>query len=336
MRMNLMRPVFAALVAASLFTFVGCCGSACGDAGSCCSQKQLSRAEQLRAKFDSEDRNYIFVVAHRSDWRHNPENSIPSILSAIEMGADMVEIDVAKTKDGHFVLSHDGKLDRVSDKKGKIKDLTLAEVREARLREGQGGKDAKLTDIRVPTLKEALEVCRGKILVNIDKFNQDPEGITSVISSMGIQKQVVLKGGGDFAYMKQKIGEPWKYIASRDFIYMPIVGSGKTPEEEQKTIAHVKAWDASEYPPPAYEVCVPGGVPKDLFDVIFKSPNRPRLWINTLWDSLAHEHSESLKGDAFTPETVWGWWIDRGATMIQTDDPAALLQYLQKIGRHTL
>ena len=111
MRMNLMRPVFAALVAASLLSFVGCCGSACGDAASSCCQQKQSRAEQLRAKFDSADRDYVFVVAHRSDWRHNPENFIPSILRAIEMGVDMVEIDVAKTKDGHFVLSHDGSLD---------------------------------------------------------------------------------------------------------------------------------------------------------------------------------------------------------------------------------
>ena len=87
MRMDLMRPVFAALVAASLFSFVGCCGSACGDAASSCCQQKQSRAEQLRAKFDSADRDYVFVVAHRSDWRHNPENSIPSILRAIEMGA---------------------------------------------------------------------------------------------------------------------------------------------------------------------------------------------------------------------------------------------------------
>ena len=65
-----------------------------------------------------------------------------------------------------------------------------------------------------------------------------------------------------------------------------------------------------------------------------KSPNKPRLWINTLWDSLAHGHSESLTGDDFTPERVWGWCLDLGATMIQTDRPADCIRYLDACGRH--
>lgn len=98
-----------------------------------------SRAELLREKFDSGDTNYVFVIAHRADWRHHPENSIPAIEGAIAMGVDMVELDVAKTKDGVHVLSHDGRLNRVSNRQGRICDLTLAEVKAARLKSGQGG-----------------------------------------------------------------------------------------------------------------------------------------------------------------------------------------------------
>lgn len=302
----------------------------------CCPGLAQTRAELLREKFDSTDTNYVFVVLHRADWRNHPENSLSSIQSAIQMGGDMVEIDVAKTKDGVHVLSHDGKLDRVSDKQGRICDLTLAEVREARLKEGQGGKDAKLTDERVPTLEEALEVCRGKILVNIDKFNGDPEGITAVIQKMGVARQVVLKGYGDYEYIKGRTGEPWKYVEDHSFIYMPVVGAGTNEAGRAGAQRVFQAWDAQSYAPPAYEVCIPGEPPLEMFADMAKSPNHPRIWINTLWDSLAHNHSESLRGTDFTAERVWGWCLGLGATMIQTDRPADCIAYLEELGRHTL
>ena len=87
-----------------------------------------SRAERLRAKLDSRDRDYVFVVMHRGDWRHAPENSVDAIKGAIALGADVVELDVALTKDGEYVLLHDGTLDRVSDGKGKVYEHTYAEL----------------------------------------------------------------------------------------------------------------------------------------------------------------------------------------------------------------
>lgn len=296
----------------------------------------LTRAEQLRMKFDSDDTNYVFVVLHRADWRHHPENSLSAIQGAIAMGGDVVELDVSKTRDGVHVLSHDGRLDRVSDRKGKISTLTLAEVKEARLKEGQGGAKAALTDEHVPTLEEALNACRGKILVNIDKFNSDPAGITAVIEKLGMARQVVLKGSGDYNYMKKRTGAPWCFVENRSFIYMPIVSSGKNEDALAKVRRTFADWDRAPYAPPAYEVCIPGAAPIALIEDMRKSPNRPRLWINTLWDSLAHEHSESLKGANFTPERVWGWCLGLGATMIQTDRPADCIRYLKSVGRHDL
>ena len=66
-----------------------------------------TRAEKIRAKLDSKDRDYVFVVMHRGDWRNAPENSVDAILGSIKKGADVVELDVAITKDGEYVLVHD-------------------------------------------------------------------------------------------------------------------------------------------------------------------------------------------------------------------------------------
>ena len=58
--------------------------------------------------------NYVFVIAHRADWRGAPENSIQGIENAIRMGVDMVEIDIRRTADGQFILMHDATLNRTS------------------------------------------------------------------------------------------------------------------------------------------------------------------------------------------------------------------------------
>lgn len=71
----------------------------------------------------------VMVIAHRGDWRSAPENSIQAIKNVIEMGVDMVEIDIQKTKDGELVLMHDTKLDRTTTGKGKVSDYTLEEIK---------------------------------------------------------------------------------------------------------------------------------------------------------------------------------------------------------------
>ena len=84
-----------------------------------------NRTEALLSILKSNKPDYIFVVAHRGDWRHAPENSIAAIKSAISIGADMVEIDIQKTKDGDFVLMHDNSIDRTTNGKGYVSNYTI-------------------------------------------------------------------------------------------------------------------------------------------------------------------------------------------------------------------
>ena len=87
-----------------------------------------NRTEALLSILKSNKPDYIFVVAHRGDWRHAPENSIAAIKSAISIGADMVEIDIQKTKDGDFVLMHDNSIDRTTNGKGYVSNYTIKEL----------------------------------------------------------------------------------------------------------------------------------------------------------------------------------------------------------------
>ena len=111
--------------------------------------------ESLIQNLEDSENKEIIVVAHRGDWRHAPENSLQAIQNCIDMGVDMVEIDIRQTKDGHLVLMHDGTIDRTTKGKGKVKSFTLDSLKTFYLLDGLG----KPTPHKIPTLEEAKLCC---------------------------------------------------------------------------------------------------------------------------------------------------------------------------------
>jgi len=106
-----------------------------------------------------------WIIGHRGSPADRPENTLASYRRAIEVGATAVEIDARTTKDGVLVSLHDADLARTADGKGKVGDLTLAEIRAF----DAGSKfDANFAGERVPTVREILELCRGKVDVLFD------------------------------------------------------------------------------------------------------------------------------------------------------------------------
>jgi len=107
------------------------------------------------------------VIAHRGDSAHRPENTLAAFASALEVGAELVELDVQLTADGHVVVLHDGTLDRTTNGRGPVVERTLAEVRalSAGYPELFGSSHA---GERVPTLTEALAFLRGRARVLIE------------------------------------------------------------------------------------------------------------------------------------------------------------------------
>jgi len=107
------------------------------------------------------------IIAHRGDSAHRPENTLASFESALAVGADLIELDVQRTRDGHVVVLHDGTLDRTTNGTGKVFEMTLAEVRAV----SAGYPDrfgTKYSEERVPTLADALKLLRGRARVMIE------------------------------------------------------------------------------------------------------------------------------------------------------------------------
>lgn len=116
-----------------------------------------------------------FIIAHRGDSAHRPENTLASFASALEVGADLVELDVQLTRDGHPVVIHDPTVDRTTDGHGNVADLTLPELR--RLSAGYPERfGSAYSGQRVPTLAEVLNFVRGRCKVMIEI---KPEAVTA-------------------------------------------------------------------------------------------------------------------------------------------------------------
>jgi len=135
----------------------------------------------------------VLVVAHRSCWRQAPENSLAAMDHCIELGADMLEIDVRQTADGQLVVIHDDTVDRTTARTGLVEEFSLAELSTMRLKEGAGGPAAELTSHLIPSLSETLDHLRGRILINLDAKEEVRDQVASLVASKEMQGQVLIK-----------------------------------------------------------------------------------------------------------------------------------------------
>ena len=105
------------------------------------------------------------VTAHRGYSTAAPENTLPAFQLAIDHHSDRTELDVQMTKDGVVMVTHDTSLRRCTGRNANIYDLTFAQVREL-----DAGRwfSARYAGTQIPTLEEVLDLCKGKIQLNIE------------------------------------------------------------------------------------------------------------------------------------------------------------------------
>lgn len=276
------------------------------------------RVSQIRKKLLNCDEKTVMVASHRGDWRNFPENSLEAIESAIKMGVDIVEIDLQRTKDGELILMHDATLDRTSTGTGMIADTTLAYIKTLKLRNGCNIR----TKHNVPTLREALKLAKGRVMLNLDKADRYFEQVYELMKETGTTKQIVMKGNKSADEVKTQYGE---YL--KDVIYMPIVNLDNGDAENQiEQFIH-------DMHPVAFELLYVED--KNKLPIRLKNTLKGKtlIWYNTLWDTMAGGHDDDASLDNI--DNGYGYLIDRlGARIIQTDRPQFLLNYLRSRGLH--
>lgn len=165
------------------------------------------------------------IVAHRGGAKIANENTLSSFQQAIEMGVDMVELDVHMTLDNHVVVCHDMTIDRTTNGAGKIEDMTLQQFKQAVVVDYA----SKLpTSESMPTLREALELMKGKskILLEIKRRNKNQyagleQQIIDMIHEMDMVDQVVIQSFDDQALFTVHQLDPTVRIEKLLFCRLP-------------------------------------------------------------------------------------------------------------------
>jgi glycerophosphoryl diester phosphodiesterase len=257
------------------------------------------------------------VIAHRGDWKQAPENSLKALEHSIHQGVDMIEIDIKQTKDGVLVLSHDETVDRATNGSGKIDELTFAEIRALRLKQGLGGDGAAVTDEVMPTLEEALLLIKDRVMVNLDNCWDYREEVYQMVVKTGTIKHALFKS-------RASIDEVEQFLMNKDELpeYMYII-------EDKSNVAILDQLDQLliRIRPKAIEIVFQN----DTSPIISESTLQQlrgtcRIWVNAMSPEDCGGHTDEL---SLTNQKLgWGWHTDRGVNMIQTDCSNELLEYL--------
>jgi len=123
------------------------------------------------------------IIAHRGASAYEPENTLRSVNKALEMRADMIEVDVRSSKDDTIVVFHDENVKRTTNGDGYVKDLTLEELKKLDAGKGQ----------RIPTLKEVIDSVRQKAILVIEiKVRDIEESVVKIVERESIEKGVII------------------------------------------------------------------------------------------------------------------------------------------------
>ncbi|MCO5072460.1 MAG: glycerophosphodiester phosphodiesterase family protein [Rhizobiaceae bacterium] len=302
-----------------------------------------TRAQDILERFRDANqwRDHVMVAAHRAGGlmggkRIYPENSMASLRAMIDLGVEMVELDVQKTRDNVFVVLHDSWLDRTTTCRGRLVDYSFAELAGCRLVvEGTG----KVTNEGVPTLQDMLEIARGRILVNIDnKLDADAlGGMVEIARRIGVADQIVVKQN---LWNGERIVQAQRLVDSLDngASFMPIIADDAVTDtqflEQATNAVGAHAVELITWRNDARRLTHDGGVLFSSRARAIAARGNWHLWVNTYaivnkpGGYLSGGRGDELAVSAGLPDEVYGFWVDRGATIIQTDEPKAAMDWL--------
>lgn len=124
----------------------------------------------------------VLKIGHRGAAGHAPENTLASVEKAISLGADLVEVDVQRTSDGHLVIIHDKRVDRTTNGVGLVSGIYLRALRELDAGAGQ----------RIPTVEEVLQTAHGRVGLILElKVKGLAEQVCKSVHLSGFTGQVI-------------------------------------------------------------------------------------------------------------------------------------------------
>lgn len=261
----------------------------------------------------------VLISAHRGMWMGNiPCNTIMSFNAALAFGADIIELDISKSRDGTLYVFHPGTEPHFLHSEKLIADMTDAEVNACRLHNSDGTQ----TQYSVPTFDAVLEELKGRCVINIDKFTMFPEDIVKTVRRHGMEQQALVKTYQDEASYKM-VEE-----ICPDFAYMTFaIDEDHDSAMLTKRKLHYLGTEAlfrtadSEFNTPEYH--------EKMHKMNLLTWANAIVFNYRIIHSAGHTDDVSVMGH---PENGWGYLADLGYDMIQTDWVYACIDYLSRNG----
>lgn len=273
-----------------------------------CVLYSVAEEQSTQINYWTQSKENIYVAAHRGWSSKYPENTMAAYKGALEIGVDQIEVDVRVTKDNELVLIHDETVDRTTDGKGKVCEMTLSQLK--KLDAGDGEK--------IPTLRELMELVKDHPTITLDiELKEYPNGdweemaysvcdqTLNIIDKYNFTERCVINSSNGKLndYIHDKYKDKYKQHLYYPQKYMEI--------------------DSTSYEPYYYGYCVcvmgynKGKVTKEEL-IKLQQETGIRLWVGT----------------AYKNEKTIDMAIDIGVELITCNNPDKVLAILREKGLH--
>lgn len=266
--------------------------------------------------------NKVFVSGHRGECCFGLENTMYSFKHALSIGVDMIETDVHMTKDGHLILMHDESVERTTNGKGQIKELTLNEIKTL---DATVNAKIDISPEAPPLLSELLDLVKDypKVLLNIELKDYPEDGedfalesadkICEILIEYGVQGRTWINSfsGKLLEYVYAKYGNTFYY---HGFYPWFILGEMKIDPESFIDVACMQ--HRVQHEDGTIEKCADNMCPKEWFDYLLSKDIMPLM-------------APSLK-----EYPLYDLAFSYGSRIVNADDPGAMLEHLRKSKLH--
>lgn len=256
------------------------------------------------------------VASHRGISGGNiPCNTKAAFNISLQEGTDIVELDVARSKDGKLFVFHPGMEKRHLDVDCSLKDMTAAEIEKLRF----VNQDRVPTSYGISYLEDILMFLKDKAYINVDKFWTDIEGITQMIRHVGVEKQVIVKTPASLEHI-----ENVKKFAP-DLPYMAVI------KNKDEISDYIRDYGINYV---GVEAIFSSDNDEIVSDEYIEKLHKNGMFIfgNAIVYneqrniSAGHTDDVALNGN---PDLGWGWFVDKKFDVIQTDWCMLVKEYLK-------
>ncbi|MBO4445319.1 MAG: hypothetical protein J5782_00025 [Clostridia bacterium] len=264
----------------------------------------------------------VMSVAKYGNVRQFPANSLEGIVNSIDLGIDIITVSVRVTKDDQFVLLTSSDLSKVCCGNegvavaGRAEEYTLEDLQNTFfLKSGYGGSDAEATTYKIASLLDAIAAADGKALLMINNGWKYAEEINKLAQEKDCADMIILRGAtsvDEISAFKTKYGTSSCLVAAS---YNADTSDGSAKSFVEQALAAG-----------AYMVELGGKKPgANVFkqSVLENFKNTGRAFVSTT--------DESLCGGREDRQAAWSDLIERGFSVIETDYPRELANYLKEI-----